>query len=176
MISCSFPSPDYSICFLNELEFLKDQYKIINTTNNLNYDILLNKNLNIGATYHDPCYLGRYNGIYDDPREVMKLCGVELVEMPRNKENSFCCGAGGGQIWLQDHDDMTQRPSENRIEEAVSVGVNNFTVACPKDMTMYSDAAKTSGNENNMAVKDIIDFVLEAMELPAAEPSETQTE
>jgi Fe-S oxidoreductase len=138
-------------------------------------DITLNKNLNISATYHDPCYLGRYNGIYDDPREVMKLCGVELVEMPRNKENSFCCGAGGGQIWLQDHDDMTQRPSENRIEEAVSVGVNNFTVACPKDMTMYSDAAKTSGNENNMAVKDIIDFVLEAMDLPAAEPSETQT-
>ena len=139
-------------------------------------DITLNKNLNIRATYHDPCYLGRYNGIYDDPREVMKLCGVELVEMPRNKENSFCCGAGGGQIWLQDHDDMTQRPSENRIEEAVSVGVNNFTVACPKDMTMYSDAAKTSGNENNMAVKDIIDFVLEAMNLPEAEPLETQTE
>jgi hypothetical protein len=61
---------------------------------------------------------------------------------------------------------MTQRPSENRIEEAVSVGVNNFTVACPKDMTMYSDAAKTSGHEDTMAVKDIIDFVLEAMDLP----------
>ena len=131
-----------------------------------NVDIKLNKKLDIKATYHDPCYLGRYNGIYDDPREVMKLCGVDLVEMPRNKENSFCCGAGGGQIWLPDHDDMVQRPSENRIEEAVSVGVNHFTVACPKDMTMYSDAAKTSGNEDNMAVNDIVDFVLEAMDLP----------
>ena len=131
-----------------------------------NGDIKLNKILDIKATYHDPCYLGRYNGIYDDPREVMKLCGVDLVEMPRNKENSFCCGAGGGQIWLPDHDDMVQRPSENRIEEAVSVGVNHFTVACPKDMTMYSDAAKTSGNEDNMAVNDIVDFVLEAMDLP----------
>ena len=131
-----------------------------------NGDIKLNKKLDIKATYHDPCYLGRYNGIYDDPRQVMKLCGVELVEMPRNKENSFCCGAGGGQIWLPDHDDMVQRPSENRIEEAVSVGVNHFTVACPKDMTMYSDAAKTSGNEDNMAVNDIVDFVLEAMDLP----------
>jgi len=129
-------------------------------------DIELKKKLDIKATYHDPCYLGRYNGIYDDPRDVMKMCGIELVEMPRNKENSFCCGAGGGQIWLPDHDDMTQRPSENRIEEAVSVGVNNFTVACPKDMTMYSDAAKTSGHEDTMAVKDIIDFVLEAMDLP----------
>ena len=131
-----------------------------------NGDIKLNKKLDIKATYHDPCYLGRYNGIYDDPREVMKLCGVDLVEMPRNKENSFCCGAGGGQIWLPDHDDMVQRPSENRIEEAVSVGVNHFTVACPKDMTMYSDAAKTSGNEDNMAVNDIVDFVLESMDLP----------
>ena len=138
-----------------------------------NGDIKLNKKLDIKATYHDPCYLGRYNGIYDDPREVMKLCGVDLVEMPRNKENSFCCGAGGGQIWLPDHDDMVQRPSENRIEEAVSVGVNHFTVACPKDMTMYSDAAKTSGNEDNMAVNDIVDFVLEAMDLPEQTMDET---
>ena len=138
-----------------------------------NGDIKLNKKLDIKATYHDPCYLGRYNGIYDDPREVMKLCGVDLVEMPRNKENSFCCGAGGGQIWLPDHDDMVQRPSENRIEEAVSVGVNHFTVACPKDMTMYSDAAKTSGNEDNMAVNDIVDFVLEAMDLPERTMDET---
>ena len=138
-----------------------------------NGDIKLNKKLDIKATYHDPCYLGRYNGIYDDPRQVMKLCGVELVEMPRNKENSFCCGAGGGQIWLPDHDDMVQRPSENRIEEAVSVGVNHFTVACPKDMTMYSDATKTSGNEDNITVKDIIDFVLEAMDLPKQTMDET---
>ena len=138
-----------------------------------NGDIKLNKKLDIKATYHDPCYLGRYNGLYDDPRQVMKLCGVELVEMPRNKENSFCCGAGGGQIWLPDHDDMVQRPSENRIEEAVSVGVNHFTVACPKDMTMYSDAAKTSGNEDNMAVNDIVDFVMEAMDLPEQTMDET---
>ena len=138
-----------------------------------NGDIKLNKKLEIKATYHDPCYLGRYNGIYDDPRQVMELCGVDLVEMPRNKENSFCCGAGGGQIWLPDHDDMVQRPSENRIEEAVSVGVNHFTVACPKDMTMYSDAAKTSGNEDNMAVNDIVDFVLEAMDLPEQTMDET---
>jgi len=95
------------------------------------------------------------------------------VEMPRNKENSFCCGAGGGQIWLPDHDDMVQRPSENRIEEAVSVGVNHFTVACPKDMTMYSDAAKTSGNEDKMAVNDIVDFVLEAMDLPEQKMDKT---
>jgi len=95
------------------------------------------------------------------------------VEMPRNKENSFCCGAGGGRVWLPDHDDMTQRPSENRIAEAVAVGVRHFIVACPKDMTMYADAVKTSGNEDNMAVKDMVDFVLEAMDLPEPIMEET---
>ena len=100
----------------------------------------------------------------------MKLCGVELVEMQRNMSNSFCCGAGGGRIWMKDHDDMTQRPSENRIEEAMSLGdIKYFTVACPKDMTMYSDAVKTSGNEGKLEVMDIIDYVLEAMDLPRAE-------
>lgn len=129
--------------------------------------IKLRKNIAAKATYHDPCYLGRYNGIYDAPRELMQLCGVELVEMPRNRENSFCCGAGGGRIWMKNHDDMTQRPSENRIEEAIALpGVSYFTVACPKDMTMYTDAIKTSGNEGKMEVRDIIDYVIEAMELP----------
>ncbi len=134
--------------------------------------IQLKKKLNITATYHDPCYLGRYNGIYDDPRQVMKLCGVQIEEMPRNREKSFCCGAGGGRIWMPDHEDMKQRPSENRILEAVSLSVDHFTVACPKDMTMYADAVKTSGNEDKMVVKDIIDYVIEAMDLTDDVPSE----
>ena len=116
------------------------------------------------ATYHDPCYLGRYNGGFEAPREVIRACGVELVEMPRNRENSFCCGAGGGRIWMQDHQDMTERPSENRIREALGLGaIDYFVVACPKDLTMYRDAVKTSGNEGRIEVKDIADFVAEAM-------------
>ncbi len=137
--------------------------------------IQLKKKINARVTYHDPCYLGRYNGVFDAPRELMKLCGVELVEMQRNMSNSFCCGAGGGRIWMKDHDDMTQRPSENRIEEAMGLGdIKYFTVACPKDMTMYSDAVKTSGNEGKLEVMDIIDYVLEAMDLP--EPAKDATE
>ena len=127
--------------------------------------INITKSLNIKGTYHDPCYLGRYNGIFDAPREVMKQCGVELLEMQRNRTNSFCCGAGGWQVWKKEHEDMKQRPSENRIEEALLTGANYFTVACPKDMSMYSDAVKTSGNENNMTVRDLVDYVAEAMEL-----------
>ena len=127
--------------------------------------IKITKPLNIKGTYHDPCYLGRYNGIFDAPREVMRHCGLELLEMTRNRTNSFCCGAGGGQVWKKEHEDMTQRPSENRIEEALVTGADHFTVACPKDMSMYSDAVKTSGHEDKMQVRDLIDYVAEAMEI-----------
>jgi Fe-S oxidoreductase len=126
--------------------------------------IPLNGGLGGRATYHDPCYLGRYNGGFEAPREVIRACGVELVEMPRNRENSFCCGAGGGRIWMKDHEDMRERPSENRIREALALGaIDYFVVACPKDLTMYRDAVKTSGNEGKIEVKDIADFVAEAM-------------
>jgi Fe-S oxidoreductase len=134
--------------------------------------IRLKKPLQGKVTYHDPCYLGRYNGVFDAPRELIRRCGLELVEMPRNRENSFCCGAGGGRIWMKDHPDLTQRPSENRIQEAVGLdGVGAFTVACPKDMTMYSDAVKTSGNEGKLVVRDIVDYVIEAMDLDGAQHS-----
>ncbi len=116
------------------------------------------------ATYHDPCYLGRYNGGFEAPREVIRGCGLELVEMPRNRENSFCCGAGGGRIWMKDHEDVSERPSENRILEALALGaIDYFVVACPKDLTMYRDAVKTSGNEGKIEVRDIVDLVAEAM-------------
>ncbi len=121
------------------------------------------------ATYHDPCYLGRYNGIYDEPRAVLAACGVEVVEMPRNRENSFCCGAGGGRIWIPDPESQTERPSENRIAEAVALGVEAFVIACPKDMTMYSDAVKTSGNEGRIVVRDLVHYVAEALAEPELE-------
>lgn len=138
--------------------------------------IPINTPIGGNATYHDPCYLGRYNGIYDEPRKVVEHCGLSVVEMPRNRENSLCCGAGGGQIWMNDHDDMTQRPSEMRIEEALSVGVSRFLVACPKDMTMYADAVKTSGHEGEIVVEDIIDLVHTAMGNVIQKPQPSEDE
>ena len=118
----------------------------------------------IRVTYHDPCYLGRYNGITEPPREIIRALGMELVEMPRNRSNSFCCGAGGGRIWMDDSG-LKERPSENRIKEALSLGdIRYFIIACPKDFAMYSDAVKTSGNEGKIEVKDIIELIEEAME------------
>jgi Fe-S oxidoreductase len=121
------------------------------------------KQLDYKVTYHDPCYLGRYNGIYDPPRHVIKATGCELVEMPRHGDRALCCGAGGGRIWMEEGD-VTERPSEARIREAVELdGVEVLVVACPKDVTMYMDAIKTTGYEDRIVVKDIIELVAEAM-------------
>lgn len=116
------------------------------------------------VTYHDPCYLGRYNGIYDAPRNVLKALGAELVEMPRCKANSFCCGAGGGRIWMEEAAGQADRPAKIRVKEAASLeGVQTLVVACPKDYVMFSDAIKTAGLEGSLQVKDLIDLVEEAL-------------
>ena len=115
------------------------------------------------VTYHDPCYLGRYNGVYDAPRRVLKALGVKLVEMPRNRSNSYCCGAGGGRIWMEDAPGITERPAESRVREAASLGVSTLVVACPKDLVMFQDALKTTGLEGKIVVKDVMELVGEAM-------------
>jgi Fe-S oxidoreductase len=121
------------------------------------------KKLGYKVTYHDPCYLGRYNDVYDAPRRVIEATGCELVEMPRNRSQTFCCGAGGGRIWMEEGE-VEERPSESRIREAVDLGgVSTFVVACPKDVTMYRDAVKTTGHEDRLEVKDLMELVYEAL-------------
>ena len=98
------------------------------------------------VTYHDPCYLSRYNGVTDAPRRLIEVTGAELVEMPRNGANTFCCGAGGGRIWMSETD-VAERPSEQRIREAQALGgLDYFVVTCPKDLTMYTAAAEVVGD------------------------------
>ena len=117
------------------------------------------------VTLHDPCHLGRLNGHYDEPRRVLELIGCELVEMPRCRDNSFCCGAGGGRIWMPDPAGK-EKPSENRMHEAASLGnLDTFVVCCPKDMTMFEDARKTSGRESDFVVQDLAELVAEAIDL-----------
>jgi Fe-S oxidoreductase len=123
----------------------------------------LSKSLGQKVTYHDSCYLGRYNSIYDAPRRVIEATGCEIVEMPRNREHALCCGAGGGRIWMEEVE-VSERPSEARMNEAVQLeGVHVFAVACPKDITMYQDAVKTTGHEADMQIKDLIELVHEAL-------------
>ncbi|MGO9109275.1 MAG: (Fe-S)-binding protein [Thermoguttaceae bacterium] len=127
--------------------------------------LALKQRLSGCAVYHDPCYLGRYNGIYDPPRRIIDALGLRRSEMPRNREDSFCCGAGGGKIWMQEEEGVSQRPAILRINEALQVpGVTHFVVACPKDLGMFQDAVKTVGAEGRLRVADLGELVCEAMQ------------
>jgi Fe-S oxidoreductase len=123
------------------------------------------RRLGYRVTYHDPCFLARYNEVVDAPRRVLRALGLELLEMPRSGENTFCCGAGGGRLWMSDsRRPGVASPSEQRIVEAIELGkIDAFVVACPKDVTMYRDAVKTSGHDGRVVVKDIIELVEEAL-------------
>jgi Fe-S oxidoreductase len=152
---------------------LKNEYDL-NGTKVLHYSELFDrmiqsgslvpvKKLGLKATYHDPCYLGRYNDVYEPARRVLKAAGVELVEMPRNRCQSYCCGAGGGRIWMEDTAGVKERPAESRVREAAALGVNVLVVACPKDLVMFQDAVKTAGLEGKLTVKDLTELVQEAL-------------
>lgn len=131
--------------------------------------VKVKKKLDYRVTFHDPCHLGRYNKGFDAPREVIKLLGCELVEMGRNRDNSFCCGAGGGRIWIPDPVGI-EKPSANRMKEAGQIeGLQVFVVSCPKDLTMFEDALKTSGFEGQFVVRELIELIDECIEYEVLE-------
>lgn len=122
--------------------------------------------LNYKVTFHDPCYLGRHNGEFDAPRDMITaLPGVELIEMGRCRQNSYCCGGGGGGMWLDGFmaDHVVERLSERRVREAVETGADVLAVCCPYEVSRFEDAVKSTGNEGKLVVKDIIELVVEAM-------------
>ncbi len=130
------------------------------------------------VTYHDPCYLARYNRITEAPRKLIEATGAELVEMPRHGTDTFCCGAGGGRMWMTDAElsEGAERPAEQRIREAQTLGkIDFFLVSCPKDLAMYSDAAKVVGADFEVAeLTTLIDRALgHAEEAAAASPADS---
>jgi len=126
-------------------------------------DWRLSRVLGYRVTYHDPCYLGRYNGVYDAPRRVIAAAGCDLVEMPRHGDRAMCCGAGGGRIWM-DEGPIRERPSEIRVREAAALdGVGQLVVACPKDVAMFRDAVKTVGLEGRLVIRELTELFHEAL-------------
>lgn len=126
---------------------------------------LLKKPINLKVTFHDPCYLGRHNGEYDAPRELLRaIPGIDLVEMGRCRENGYCCGGGGGGMWLDSFtkEHTTQRLSERRVREAVEYGAEVLAVCCPFEVSRFEDAAKSTGNDA-LKVKDILELLDESM-------------
>jgi Fe-S oxidoreductase len=125
------------------------------------------KSLDMAVAYHDPCYLGRYNNVYEPPRRVIKALGARLVEMKRNRDAGYCCGAGGGRIWMEDSPEIKERPAENRVREAANLaGIDTFVVSCPKDLVMFQDALKTAQLEGALVVKDVMELVEAAIPFP----------
>ncbi len=121
------------------------------------------RELHARVTFHDPCHLGRFNKGYEAPREILRLLGCELIEMGRCRSNSFCCGAGGGRIWMPDSVGL-DKPAHNRMREAATIpGLQVYVVSCPKDLTMFEDALKMTGNEGKFVVKELIELVREAL-------------
>lgn len=122
--------------------------------------LTLKPQADLRVTYHDPCYLGRYNGVYEPPRRLLAAAGAELVEMPRSRSRGYCCGAGGGRIWAEDAPGVQERPAESRVREAAALeGVGTLAVSCPKDLVMFLDAAKTAGLDSRLAIRDVAEIV-----------------
>jgi Fe-S oxidoreductase/nitrate reductase gamma subunit len=113
------------------------------------------------AAYHDSCYLGRYNDIYDEPREILQALNRHNVELPRHKTNSFCCGGGGGHIWMEE--DPDKRVNNRRVEEVVKAGVECLATACPYCLTMFEDGIKAKGVEQTVKALDLAELLAEAL-------------
>ncbi|MUK89617.1 4Fe-4S dicluster domain-containing protein [Ornithinibacillus sp. L9] len=128
------------------------------------YDLVMNGKLkaqraiNEKLTYHDSCYLGRYNGVYDPPREILRsIPGLELVEMDRNRENGMCCGAGGGLMWTEET--TGNRINVARTEQALAVEPTMISSACPYCLTMLSDGTKAKEVEEDISTLDVAEIL-----------------
>ena len=113
-------------------------------------------------TYHDPCYLGRHNGIFDEPRGVLKkVPGVELVEMPESRVDSLCCGMGGGRIWAET--EKSERFSNLRVEQAIELGAEEVVTSCPYCITALEDSRLVLNHADDIQIKDITEILQEVI-------------
>jgi Fe-S oxidoreductase len=119
-------------------------------------------------TYHDPCFIGRWNGIYEEPRRVLNVInGDGVTEMRRNKNRSFCCGGGGGRVWMEEK--IGKRINNTRVQEALDTGADALAAACPFCITMFEDGIKNVAAQDHFVVEDIAEVLAHALEAqPAA--------
>ncbi len=150
-LGISYPVQHYTEFLVERLDELKSFFK---------------QEVKATATYHDPCYLGRANGIFEQPRALLEaIPGLQLVEMTHNHTNSLCCGGGGGGMWLDGFqwEKAHIRLSEWRVREALSAGAEILAVACPYESPRFEDAAKTMPGASALKVRDIAELLAESM-------------
>ncbi len=154
--------------FKNEYPLFGGNYEVIHHTQFIQKllskgKIILKKNSNSNFTYHDSCYLGRYNNIYQPPREILKQISNKTISEPqRSKDKGLCCGAGGGMMFLEETEG--KRINIERIEELLNTGANTIASNCPFCMTMLVDGLKAKDKEDEIKVKDIAEIVAENLE------------
>ncbi len=163
-------SPHCYHTFKNEYPEFMVHFEVVHITQYL-FELInagrleLTKGYDKKITYHDPCYLGRHNGIFDEPRETLKgISGLELIEMPDSREDSLCCGGGGGRIWMETP--KGERFSDLRVEQAGSVGAEVLVTACPYCITHFEDsrlALEDSEDGAGLEVKDITEIIQEVI-------------
>jgi len=160
-------SPHCLHTFKNEYPEFSVHFEIVHITEYLRELIRagrlkLAKGYEKRITYHDPCYLGRHNGVFDAPREVLaSVPGVQMSEMEERRENSFCCGGGGGRIWMETP--KAERFSDLRLRQAVETGAEVLVTACPYCITNFTDSALGLAPDQTIEVKDITEVVQETI-------------
>jgi len=160
-------SPHCYHTFKNEYPEFMVHFEIVHISQYL-LELIEEGRLKIGKTlakkltYHDPCYLGRHNGIYDEPRQVLRhIPGLELVEMEESREDSLCCGGGGGRIWMETP--KNERFSDLRLKQAAETGAQELVTACPYCITNFEDSRLTMDYEETLQIKDITEVIREAL-------------
>jgi Fe-S oxidoreductase len=124
-------------------------------------DLILDEKKATKITFHDPCYLGRQNDVFNEPREALVSTGAQLVEMAKHGEQSFCCGAGGAQMWKEEeHGELGVNIA--RFQQAAETGAETLAVGCPFCMVMLTDAGKAQNSE--IQVRDVAEIIVEGLE------------
>jgi Fe-S oxidoreductase len=126
----------------------------------------LTEEMNSVLSYHDPCYLGRYNGVYDAPRRVLQtMPGTKLEEMERSRNKSFCCGGGGGHMWIEEHPG-TIKINQKRVEDVIKTGADTIVTACPYCLQMFEEGIEHKEIKDSLKARDLIELVEAAMKKP----------
>jgi Fe-S oxidoreductase len=160
-------SPHCLHTFKNEYPDFRVSFEVIHLTQLLfqliqQGKIELTKAYGKKVAYHDPCYLGRHNGIFEEPRGILKkVPGLELAELPESRIDSLCCGGGGGRVWMETQ--KGQRFSDLRMQQAIDVGAEVLVTACPYCITMFEDSRLTLNVTEKIEVKDITEIVQEVI-------------
>jgi len=160
-------SPHCYHTFKNEYPEFRVDFEIIHVSQFLR-DLLREGKLELSGeyarkvTWHDPCYLGRHNGVYDEPREVLRrVPGLELAELPESREDSLCCGGGGGRIWMETP--KGERFCDIRVEQAMGAGAQVLVTACPYCISNFEDSKLTLDVVDDIEIRDITEVIAEAM-------------